>query len=73
MDQYPGGGTYFEKVSLSYDYPSGTYANQSLAAVTRGGSSATSTKYLMYDYDPFHDAGGTFNSRNYLYLDGHVD
>ena len=29
--------------------------------------------YLMYDYDPFHDAGGTFNSRNYLYLDGHVD
>ena len=30
MDQYPGGGTYFDKVGLSYDYPAGTYANLSL-------------------------------------------
>ena len=27
----------------------------------------------MYDYDAFHAPAGTFDSRNYLYLDGHVN
>ncbi len=73
LDQYPGGGTYFDKVGLSYDYQAGNLADRTLEAITRGGSRATSTIYVMYDYDAFHDPAGTFNSRNYLYLDGHVN
>ena len=62
MDQYPGGGTYFDKVGLSYDYPAGKIASLSLPRITKGGKKATSTTYLMYDYDPFHGPGGTYRS-----------
>lgn len=73
LDQYPGGGTYFAQDGLSYDYQAGKLANLSLPNITKGGSKATSTTYLMYDFGPFHDAAGAFDSRNYLYLDGHVN
>lgn len=71
-DQYPGGSTYFDKYGLSYEYPAATFADRAFVEVTRGGTRATSRMPLMYDYDPFHGAPGTFGAHYSVYVDGHV-
>ncbi|MBY0528534.1 MAG: DUF1559 domain-containing protein [Gemmataceae bacterium] len=75
--------TYFAKYGISYEYPRNTFVTtpingdppigRAFEEVTRGGSRASSNIMLLYDFDPFHDAPGMLHSRNYLYLDGHVD
>jgi prepilin-type processing-associated H-X9-DG protein len=50
--------------------PLGGYAWEQ---ITRAGTRASSNIWLMFDYDTFHDLPGALHSRNYLYLDGHVD
>lgn len=71
--QGPPGNTYYEKYGLSYEYPSDRFSDKSFVDVTRGGSRGTSTIWLLYDYDHFHDREGALHAHNYLYLDGHVD
>jgi prepilin-type N-terminal cleavage/methylation domain-containing protein/prepilin-type processing-associated H-X9-DG protein len=39
----------------------------------QGNPRASGTVTITYDFEPFHAARGSVGSRNYLYLDGHVD
>ena len=73
---YPVYETYFAQEGLSYEYP-----NLKLAGKTREQVRLGRTKdernsgrvFIVYDYVPFHGTVGDDGSRNYLYLDGHVD
>ena len=38
-----------------------------------GSPRASGTVTITYDFEPFHAARGSVGSRNYLYLDGHVE
>lgn len=69
----PPGATYFEKYGISYEYASARFADETYESVTRGGTRGSSTIWLMYDFDAFHDSPGMLHAHNYLYLDGHVD
>jgi prepilin-type N-terminal cleavage/methylation domain-containing protein/prepilin-type processing-associated H-X9-DG protein len=67
--------TWFEREGLSYEYPS-----VALAGLTRqevldsplayGGSGSV---WVVFDFDAFHGTRAENGSRNFAYLDGHVD
>ena len=68
--------TYFEEEGLSYEYPSSRLANQTREQVRisrRGDERSSSRVLIVYDFEPFHGPKGEDGSRNFLYLDGHVD
>jgi prepilin-type N-terminal cleavage/methylation domain-containing protein/prepilin-type processing-associated H-X9-DG protein len=68
--------TYFEEEGLSYEYPSSRLANQTREQVRisrRGDERSSSRVWIVYDFEPFHGSKGEDGSRNFLYLDGHVD
>ncbi len=68
--------TYFEQEGLSYEYPSLKLANKTREQVRMGrsGNEQSSTRvFIVYDFQPFHGSAGDDGSRNWLYLDGHVD
>ena len=67
--------TYFEKEGLSYEYPSLQLAGRTRQEVrdTRFGMRGSGEIWIVYDFDTFHGAAGENGSRNYVYLDGHVD
>jgi prepilin-type N-terminal cleavage/methylation domain-containing protein/prepilin-type processing-associated H-X9-DG protein len=76
--------SYFEQEGLSYEYPNSKLANKTREQVRldrreRSDGSITynersSTRaFIVYDYNTFHGPAGESGSRNYLYLDGHVD
>ncbi|HMP06751.1 MAG TPA: hypothetical protein PJ982_10405, partial [Lacipirellulaceae bacterium] len=65
--------TYFDKEGTSYEYLvwiAGKTRQQVLDHPLAAGSS---TVWIMYDYKSFHGSPGENGSRNYAYLDGHVD
>ena len=66
---------YFANEGLSYEYPSVRLAGRTRQQVleTRFGTLGTSDVWIVYDYASFHGQSGERGSRNYLYLDGHVD
>ena len=66
---------YFSKEGLSYEYPSFRLAGRTRSQVlqTRRGQLSSSHLWILYDYVPFHGQAGQNGSRNYVYLDGHVD
>lgn len=67
--------SYFDQEGLSYEYPSLLFAGRTrpeiLASplVSRGSGSV----WIVYDFDAFHGPRSENGSRNYAYLDGHVD
>lgn len=66
--------TYFEREGLSYEYPSllaGLTRQQVLDSPMAFGGSGT--VWVVFDFDAFHGAKFENGSRNYAYLDGHVD
>jgi prepilin-type processing-associated H-X9-DG protein len=68
--------TYFDREGLSYEYHRDRAANKTREQVllSRGGEQRSSTRvWIVYDFEPFHGSKGEDGSRNYLYLDGHVD
>lgn len=77
--------TYFDQEGLSYEYPNLKLANKTREQVRmdrRVDGSTGQIKYneqssqrviIVYDYRPFHGPAGDDGSRNFLYLDGHVD
>jgi prepilin-type N-terminal cleavage/methylation domain-containing protein/prepilin-type processing-associated H-X9-DG protein len=70
------GVSYFHEEGLSYEYPSDRLAKKTREQVriSRRGDERSSTRvWIVYDFDPFHGTKGEDGSRNYLYLDGHVD
>jgi prepilin-type N-terminal cleavage/methylation domain-containing protein/prepilin-type processing-associated H-X9-DG protein len=77
--------TYFQQEGLSYEYPSRRLANKTREQVRLGRKidqqsgtikydDRSSTRvFIVYDFQPFHGSKGEDGSRNWLYLDGHVD
>jgi prepilin-type N-terminal cleavage/methylation domain-containing protein/prepilin-type processing-associated H-X9-DG protein len=68
--------TYFEEEGLSYEYPSDRLANKTREQVRisrRGNERSSARVLIVYDFEPFHGPKGEDGSRNFLYLDGHVD
>jgi len=68
--------TYFDKEGLSYEYPSLLLAGRTRPEVLEGGRSGprgSGEIWIVYDFDHFHGTPGENGSRNYVYLDGHVD
>jgi prepilin-type N-terminal cleavage/methylation domain-containing protein/prepilin-type processing-associated H-X9-DG protein len=76
--QYMGddGTSYFEREGLSYEYPASKLAKKTREQVrkSRSGDDRSSTiVWIVYDYESVHGPEGEDGSRNFLYLDGHVD
>lgn len=68
--------TYFEEEGLSYEYPTLRLANKTREQVRKsrqGDERSSSRVWIVYDFEPFHGPEGEDGSRNFLYLDGHVD
>lgn len=68
--------TWFEKEGLSYEYPSllfGGKTRQQVLASPLAPSGGSSKLWVVYDFGAFHGAPGENGSRNFAYLDGHVD
>jgi prepilin-type N-terminal cleavage/methylation domain-containing protein/prepilin-type processing-associated H-X9-DG protein len=68
--------TYFEQEGLSYEYPNSKLANktrQQVRTSSSGDLRSSSVVWIVYDFQPFHGSRGDDGSRNFAYLDGHVD
>lgn len=68
--------TYFEAEGISYEYRNSHFANKTReqARISRSGDDRSSSRvWIVYDFEPFHGPQGQDGSRNFLYLDGHVD
>jgi prepilin-type N-terminal cleavage/methylation domain-containing protein/prepilin-type processing-associated H-X9-DG protein len=63
--------TYFEQEGLSYEYQANRAANKTREQIRRDNSSTRI--WIVNDMDPFHGPKGENGSRNFMYLDGHVD
>ena len=74
--EYVPGDTYFDNEGLSFEYPSFRLegrTRQDVLETRRGEVRGSSEVWVVYDYESFHGAPGQDGSRNFLYLDGHVD
>ena len=70
------GESFFEREGLSYEYPSSKLAKKTREQVriSRRGDERSSTRvWIVYDFESVHGSEGEDGSRNFLYLDGHVD
>jgi prepilin-type N-terminal cleavage/methylation domain-containing protein/prepilin-type processing-associated H-X9-DG protein len=68
--------TYFDAQGLSYEYHNTRFANKTREQARLGWSGterSTSRVYVVNDFEPFHGSEGEDGSRNFLYMDGHVD
>lgn len=67
--------TYHEREGLSYEYPSLMLAGKTRPEVldSRIGQLGSGRVWIVYDLNSFHGKSGQDGSRNYVYLDGHVD
>lgn len=73
---YVVGETYFFNEGTSYEYPSYRLegrTRQEVLESRRGETRGTGEVWVFYDYESFHGSPGANGSRNFLYLDGHVD
>lgn len=66
--------TYFDVEGLSYEYPS-LLAGRTRQEVldSRLGQLGSGDVWIVFDFGPFHGSPGEDGSRNFVYLDGHVD
>ena len=73
----PGGDltarSYFEREGLSYDYPSLILANKTRQQVLEIVQRESGRVWIVYDFGSFHGPPAQDGSRNFVYLDGHVD
>ncbi|MBD14976.1 MAG: hypothetical protein CMJ72_07390 [Planctomycetaceae bacterium] len=67
--------TYYEREGISYDYPSLLMAGKTRQEVlaSRFGQRGSGKIWIVYDFGSFHGSPGEDGSRNFVYLDGHVD
>ena len=63
--------TYFDQEGLSYEYQVSRAANKTREQIRKEGS--TSRIWIVNDFGSFHGPAGQDGSRNFMYLDGHVD
>jgi prepilin-type N-terminal cleavage/methylation domain-containing protein/prepilin-type processing-associated H-X9-DG protein len=67
--------TYFQREGLSYEYPSLMFAGRTRQQILdnplfQGGSKNV---WVVFDFSSFHGPSGVDGSRNFVYLDGHVE
>lgn len=70
------GDSYFANEGMSYEYPSFRLegrTRQDVLETRRGEQRGSGEVWVIYDFESFHGAPGENGSRNFLYLDGHVD
>jgi len=68
------GPDYFTVEGLSYCYRSSTKGNPGgKTRVELLNNRPSGEVYIVYDFEPVHAPPESIGSRNYLYLDGHVD
>jgi prepilin-type N-terminal cleavage/methylation domain-containing protein/prepilin-type processing-associated H-X9-DG protein len=67
--------TWHEREGLSYEYPSLLFAGKTRPEVLDSPlvAAGSASVWVVYDFDSFHGSPGENGSRNYAYLDGHVD
>jgi prepilin-type N-terminal cleavage/methylation domain-containing protein/prepilin-type processing-associated H-X9-DG protein len=77
--------TYFAQEGLSYEYLSSKVANKTREQVRMDrrvdpktlqvtyNEQSSPRVFIVFDYQPFHGSPGENGSRNFAYLDGHVD
>jgi prepilin-type N-terminal cleavage/methylation domain-containing protein/prepilin-type processing-associated H-X9-DG protein len=68
--------SYFQNEGTSYEYPSFRLEGKTRQQVLerRNGETRGSHEFwIVYDFECFHGSPGDDGSRNFLYLDGHVD
>jgi prepilin-type processing-associated H-X9-DG protein len=73
---YQNGDPYYDNEGLSYEYPSYRLEDktrQQVLETRRGGVRGSGEVWIVYDFESFHGSPGDDGSRNFLYLDGHVD
>ena len=74
--EYVPGDPYYDNEGLSYEYPSFRLegrTRQDVLETRRGEQRGSGEVWIVYDFESFHGAPGEDGSRNFLYLDGHVD
>ncbi|MEM1303366.1 MAG: prepilin-type N-terminal cleavage/methylation domain-containing protein [Planctomycetota bacterium] len=73
----PTDDEFFAQYGLSYEYPGdrlgGKTRPQVLRSEATGEQRGSSRVWIVYDFDHVHGTPGEDGSRNFLYLDGHVD
>jgi len=72
----PSDTKYFKKEGLSYEYPAHRLAGETREQVLTDRNNerrSSSEVWIVYDFDAFHGTPGQSGSRNFLYMDGHVD
>jgi prepilin-type N-terminal cleavage/methylation domain-containing protein/prepilin-type processing-associated H-X9-DG protein len=68
--------TYFEADDTSYEYDARHAANKTRQQILLRDDNdprSSTVVWIVYDCDAFHGPKGEDGSRNFLYLDGHVD
>ncbi len=66
--------TYFDQEGMSYEYRSTMVANRTRDQIREKMKDLSSSRiYVANDFDAFHGSTGENGSRNFAYLDGHVD
>jgi prepilin-type N-terminal cleavage/methylation domain-containing protein/prepilin-type processing-associated H-X9-DG protein len=73
---YSLGDSYFANEGLSYEYPSYRLegkTRQQVLETRHGDTRGSGEVWVIYDFESFHGSPGENGSRNFLYLDGHVD
>jgi prepilin-type N-terminal cleavage/methylation domain-containing protein/prepilin-type processing-associated H-X9-DG protein len=65
--------TWHEREGLSYEYPSLLFAGKTRPELMEQAQRGTSEIWIVYDFGPFHGSKEENGSRNFAYLDGHVD
>jgi len=68
--------SYFEKETLSYEYPADSPSSVRLAKRTRQDvmkNKSSATVWISYDFESFHGTEGDDGSRCFVYADGHAD
>ncbi len=73
---FSNGDSYYANEGLSYEYPSFRLegkTRQQVLQTRHGDTRGTSEVWIVFDYESFHGSPGDDGSRNFLYLDGHVD
>ena len=66
---------YFQAEGLSYEYDAHHAANKTREQILtlHGNERSSGRVWIVYDFEGFHGPEGEDGSRNFLYLDGHVD
>ena len=81
MFQCPSDLIYFAQQGISFEYPllsltnsaDGTMKNRPQVLSSSMGKNGAAKTAILWDFDCFHGTAGDPGSRNYFFMDGHVN